>query len=63
MTDEELVALCIRGNHDAQRQLWSRFSGVMMSVCVRYVGNKNDAEDVLQEGFIKVFQKIGRAHV
>jgi RNA polymerase sigma factor (sigma-70 family) len=58
MTDEELVALCIRGNHEAQRELWNRFSRKMMSVCMRYVGNKNDAEDVLQEGFIKAFQNL-----
>lgn len=58
MTDEELVSLCIRGNRDSQHELWKRFSGKMMSVCMRYVGNRNDAEDVLQEGFIKAFQNL-----
>lgn len=38
--------------------LYERYAGVMLSVCMRYAKNRDEAEDLLQEGFIKVFDKI-----
>ena len=43
---------------DAQRQLFEQYSGKMMAVCFRYVKTKEEAEDILQEGFLRVFRKI-----
>ena len=43
-----------------QRQLYDRFSAKMYGVCLRYAGNADDANDILQEGFIKVYRNIGR---
>lgn len=42
-----------------QKELFERFSPKMYGYCLRYSGNTADAQDVLQEGFIKVFEKIG----
>lgn len=42
-----------------QRELYERYSAKMFGVCLRYAGSTEEAEDILQEGFIKVFRKIG----
>ncbi|MGH2643340.1 MAG: RNA polymerase sigma factor [Chitinophagaceae bacterium] len=49
---------CIAGDRSCQNKLYEEFSGKMFPVCLRYTGNREDAEDVLQEGFIKVFTHI-----
>jgi RNA polymerase sigma factor (sigma-70 family) len=58
MTDEELVKGCIECNDVARGQLYSKFSKSIMGVCLRYAGNKQEAEDYFQDGFIKIFKKI-----
>jgi RNA polymerase sigma factor (sigma-70 family) len=42
-----------------QEELYRRYSSKLFGVCLRYAGNAEEAEDILQEGFIKVFKKIG----
>ena len=49
---------CQEGNQTAQRDLYDMFKSKMFGVCMRYAGNYHDAEDIMQEGFIKVFEKI-----
>jgi RNA polymerase sigma factor (sigma-70 family) len=58
MNDKELVQGCIDGNYRAQRELYNHFSPKMMGICLRYAANRSEAEDILQDGFIKVFRKI-----
>src|SRR5690606_38979950 len=41
-----------------QEELYNRFSAKMYAVCLRYAGNTQEAEDILQEGFIKIFKKL-----
>ncbi|HPG11226.1 MAG TPA: RNA polymerase sigma factor [Chitinophagaceae bacterium] len=41
-----------------QKELYDRFSPRMYAVCLRYAGNSEEAQDILQEGFIKVFKKL-----
>ncbi|MBL7929829.1 MAG: RNA polymerase sigma factor [Bacteroidia bacterium] len=55
MTDEQLVKQCLENNRNAQQELFEKYSRKMMSLCIRYAGNEDDAKDILQEGFIKVF--------
>jgi RNA polymerase sigma factor (sigma-70 family) len=43
-----------------QEELYNRFSGKMYAVCLRYANNSDDAQDLLQEGFIKVFRNLHR---
>nr|MBK9653867.1 sigma-70 family RNA polymerase sigma factor [Bacteroidota bacterium] len=59
MTDAELVKQCIKGNAEAHETLYKRFAGKMMTVCLRYASSQEEGEDFLQEGFIKVFEKLG----
>lgn len=57
-TEEELVQGCIRQDRRAQRALYGRFSSRMLAVCMRYAKDRDEAQDLLQEGFITVFSKI-----
>lgn len=54
----ELVKNCIKGKPQAQKQLYDLFAEGMLGVCYRYTKSLTDAEDVLQEGFVKVFQNL-----
>ena len=58
MTEEVLLQGCIKNDATAQQELYQRYSPKMLSVCYRYAKNREDAEDMLQEGFIKVFSQI-----
>jgi len=60
MTDQELVEGCLANDAKAQRFLYNKYAGKMMGVCLRYMKNREEAQDILQEGFIKVYQKIGQ---
>ncbi len=53
-----LVKACADGNPVAQQQLFDRYSKKMMGVCLRYAEDRMEAQDILQEGFIKVFDAI-----
>ncbi len=56
--EQRLIKQCKRGNAKAQRELYERYCGGMLSVCKRYVRSLEDAEEVLSNAFIKVFSKI-----
>ncbi len=58
MIEQSLINACILNDAAAQRELYNRFSSKMLSICYRFAYNKYDAEDMLQEGFIKVFTQI-----
>jgi RNA polymerase sigma factor (sigma-70 family) len=58
MTEEALLKGCLQNKAAAQKELYEKYSPKMMSVCYRYGHNREDAEDMLQEGFIKVFTQI-----
>jgi RNA polymerase sigma factor (sigma-70 family) len=53
-----LVKDCLKGKPAAQKQLYGHFAPSMLSVCYRYTKSMADAEDVLQEGFVKVFLNL-----
>jgi len=60
MTDfqQNILERCKSGDRQAQRQLYEHFSGKMFAVCLRYANSRHDAEDVLQEGFVKVYRDL-----
>jgi len=60
MTEEQLVKACISGNASAQKEFYDLFAKKMMGVCLRYTNNYEEAQDVLQDGFIKVFNKLSK---
>lgn len=51
-----IIYRCVKGERYAQKELYTLFSPKMFVVCLRYSKNREDAEEVLQEGFMKVFQ-------
>lgn len=55
---DEIRKGCVAGKHEAQEALYRLFSAKLYAICLRYAGNVEDAQDVLQEGFIKIFQKM-----
>ena len=56
--DEQLIKGCKEKNATAQRQLYERFAKKMMGLCLRYSDCEEEAQDLLQDGFIKVFERI-----
>lgn len=56
--ENHIIKGCVDRNRDCQRKLYDSLAGKMLFVCFRYCKNRDDAEDVLQEGFIKVFKHI-----
>jgi RNA polymerase sigma-70 factor (ECF subfamily) len=58
LSDAQLVKNCVNGKMDSQELLYRRFSSRMFGICLRYAKNRMEAEDIMQEGFIKVFQNL-----
>ena len=58
MTEEALLKGCLNNDATAQRELYNKYSSKMLAVCYRYAHNREDAEDMLQEGFIKIFLQV-----
>jgi RNA polymerase sigma-70 factor (ECF subfamily) len=58
MTEEAILQGCLKNHAAAQRELYQRYSPKMLAVCFRFAHNREDAEDMLQDGFIKVFLQI-----
>jgi RNA polymerase sigma-70 factor (ECF subfamily) len=56
----ELINRCIRNETGAQKELYDRYAPKMLSICHRYVSSKDDAEDIFQEGFLKVFENLNQ---
>ena len=60
MEQTKLLKDCLEGKTSAQRELYLLFAKNMLGVCYRYTKSMEDAEDVLQEGFIKVFKNLNQ---
>jgi len=54
----QLIEGCVNNNREAQYKLYNLMSGKMFAVCLRYAKNREAAEDILQDGFVKVFTNI-----
>mgnify|MGYP003456241682 FL=1 len=57
--EQELIAACVRQDRSAQRKMYERYSSRMFAVCMRYAQNVEVAKDILQDGFVTLFSKIG----
>lgn len=55
---KQLVENCIKGDRKASRKLFQMFYGKMLFLCMRYAQDKDEAKDMVQEGFIKVFESL-----
>jgi RNA polymerase sigma-70 factor (ECF subfamily) len=58
LTEDELIKGCIKDEASCQKEVFDRYASRMLGVCHRYARNNADAEDILQDAFIKVFGKI-----
>lgn len=58
MNDKELIQACIDEQKSAQRKLYETYAGKMYFVCLRYARHELEAQDMLQDGFIKVFDNL-----
>lgn len=58
MSDAELIKACLRQESSAQKMLFERFGPRMLGVCHRYARNSDDALDILQDAFIRIFDKL-----
>ena len=58
MDEKQLIDGCTKGDRKAQKALYDKYSNRMLAVCLRYAGNQEDARDLLQEGFVKLFTNI-----
>lgn len=56
--DTTLVTACLKGDPRAQKTFFEKFAPKMFAVCLRYMGDSDDAQDTLQDGFVKVFSKL-----
>jgi RNA polymerase sigma factor (sigma-70 family) len=54
----EIIDGCLLNDRKSQEQLFKLFYGKMLTVCMRYTNDRDSAQEVLQEGFIKVFEKL-----
>ena len=56
--NQELIDSCIRGDRAAQKALYDRLAPRMFPVCIRYIGDRDAAEDILQDGFVTLFTHL-----
>ena len=55
---DDIVKSCVKGDRKAQKELYEMFYSKMMGVCYRYTNNAEDARDILQDGFVKVYSNL-----
>ncbi|MEA3495487.1 MAG: sigma-70 family RNA polymerase sigma factor [Bacteroidota bacterium] len=58
--DKALIKACLKGKSLAQEKLFKKYYGLMMGICLRYAVDKHEANDILQEGYIKIFKNISK---
>ncbi|GAB3895894.1 RNA polymerase sigma factor [Larkinella knui] len=59
-TEAQMITALQRADGRAQKALFERYSSKMLTICVRYVSNRYEAEEILMDGFMRVFEKIGQ---
>lgn len=57
---KDIVRLCLEGNQKAQFELYQHLAPKMLGVCMRYASCRDEAEDFMQEGFIRMFGKLNQ---
>ncbi len=59
-TEKTLINDCIKGKMKAQKELYACYADLMLAICLRYVADRLEAEDLMIQGFTKVFDKLGQ---
>lgn len=58
--ERDFIQACVARERWAQRKLYEDYYGVLMGVCLRYANDRNDAQDILHDGFIKIYRNIAK---
>ncbi len=58
LDEKEIIEGCCRNERKAQKALYERYASILLGVCIRYSGRRDEAEDILQDGLIKVYFNI-----
>ena len=58
ITEEKLINGCLKGKSWAQKALYERYSPLMLGICIRYLKDRDDAEDTMVQGFMKVYNNL-----
>jgi RNA polymerase sigma-70 factor (ECF subfamily) len=58
LDEKEIIEGCCRNDRKAQKALYERYASILLGVCIRYSGRRDEAEDILQDGLIKVYFNI-----
>jgi RNA polymerase sigma-70 factor (ECF subfamily) len=58
MSDQQIIGLCAKHDRKAQQELYDKYSGLLLGVCLRYAADRAEAEDILQDSFLKIFFNI-----
>lgn len=59
-SEEQLIADCKKGNSKAQKELYDQYASMLLGLCMRYIKNKMEAEDVMIAGFMKIFNNLSQ---
>lgn len=60
MEELELSEQCRLGNNQARKELYEQYAGRMLGICLRYTGDRDTAQDLLHDGFIKIFDSFDK---
>lgn len=58
LDEKQIIKGCCRNDRKAQKALYERYASVLLGVCIRYSGRRDEAEDILQDGLIKIYFNI-----
>ena len=58
--DKEIISLCIQGKSFAQKMLYDKYSKLFYAICCRYCKDKEDAQDILQDAFLKIYRNLSQ---
>ena len=58
--DNELARLCARGDEKARHELYTRYAAYLFALCIRYVGDRELARDLMHDAMIKIFDSVGK---
>ncbi len=58
--DIGLAKLCARGDETARRELYTKYAACLYALCIRYVGDRDEARDLMHDSIIKIFDTIGK---
>jgi RNA polymerase sigma factor (sigma-70 family) len=58
--EKEIISLCIKGNYTAQKALYDKYSKLFYTICLRYCKDEDEAQDILQDAFIKIFKNLSQ---